>query len=140
MPFNASWPYYEMFNILATNGTAYVESRECFDFVFGSLRFLNANGASLNGTLNRNVVAVYAKSAPVLANYDGDANARAQIIQFYELLDLKWSKVGSFLELLKLLWEVASLKLYVQHQGTDYYEFPLHWPVLDVSFVAQSIQ
>ena len=123
-----------------SNGTAYVESRECFDFVFGSLSFLNANGASLNGTLKRNVVAVYAKSTPVLVDYDGDAKARAQVIEFYELLDLKWSKVGSFLELLKLLWEVASLKLYVQHQGTDYYQFPLHWPVLDVSFVDQSIQ
>jgi hypothetical protein len=48
---NATWPYYEMFNIVPTSSGAkpYISSRECFDFVLGSLRYMNSIGASFNG-------------------------------------------------------------------------------------------
>jgi hypothetical protein len=60
---NGTWPYYEMVNIAPSSGAPFVESRECFDFVIDSLRYMNLFGASFNGSLMRNEVFVYAKSA-----------------------------------------------------------------------------
>lgn len=81
-----------MVNIAPSSGSPFVESRECFDFVIDSLRYMNLYGASFNGSLMRNEVFVYTKSQPTIANYS-DPATQAGIIQFYELLDLKWGKI-----------------------------------------------
>jgi len=136
---NATWPYYEMFNIVSPDDDSkpYVKSRECFDFVVGSLRYLKSLGATFNATsVHRNVIYIYADAPPTVANYS-DAATRTRVNEFFEVLDGQWSKVNSLVDLLYVLWEIASDQLYVQHVGDTYYEFPLAWPILWVTYVEE---
>lgn len=138
IPFNGTWPYYEMFNVKnGQNGTVMLYSHECFDFVLASLNFMNTLGANVHGSLKRNLVYWVADGG--LARVDfRDAKTAKKIADFYELLELHWGSVSSFGEFLALLADLLLGDLFYLHVGDEYYQFQLKWPVLDVEWRAES--
>eukprot|EP01108_Squamamoeba_japonica_P005662 TRINITY_DN4559_c0_g1_i1.p1 TRINITY_DN4559_c0_g1~~TRINITY_DN4559_c0_g1_i1.p1 ORF type:complete len:297 (+),score=96.64 TRINITY_DN4559_c0_g1_i1:65-955(+) len=136
MPFNGTWPYYEMFNVKHHHShTAYLTSRECFDFVIGGIAALNVLGANLHGSLKRNEVVLFSKAAPVLVDATQPA-VHKKIVSFYEVLTLHWGHLDNLFDLIKLLIKVADGSEFYLHVGDQYYSFQLEWPILDVSYVS----
>lgn len=135
-PFNGTWPYYEMFNVKHRHAdTYYLKSRECFDFVVGGIAALNAAGGALHGELKRNLVTFYADTVPQLVNMS-DSATHAKVVEFYEVLTLKWGHVHNFFELIKVLFEVADGSEFFLHAGDRYYQFELEWPVIDIAYTS----
>mmetsp|Transcript_23138 Transcript_23138/g.39324 ORF Transcript_23138/g.39324 Transcript_23138/m.39324 type:complete len:286 (-) Transcript_23138:41-898(-) len=131
--FNQTWPYYEMFNI-GTTHKVFVDSRECFDFAIHSLKFLENLGAVFtHKTVRRNEAFVLTDHAPVVVNYT-DPAVKAKVIEFYEVLTLKWKKAGNFFELIEELWDIARGKEFYHHAGSTYYKVKVKFPVFDVRY------
>jgi len=95
---------------------------------------------SFNATIRRDIVAYYAKAQPIQVNYN-DATVKKEIVNFYEVLELKWKSVTSIFELLAELFEIAvEGAFYVRAPvpGTGgfgvppqmgYFSFYLEWPL-----------
>jgi hypothetical protein len=136
IPFNSTWPYYEMFNVKnGNNGSVVLESRECFDFVLRTFNFFNIIGANVHGTIKRNLVYWVADGSVQLADTT-DPKVWNEIVDFYEMLELHWGSISSFTELLKLLGQLLLGERFYLHVGNQYYQFKLEWPVLDVYYRA----
>ena len=88
---------------------------------------LNRFGGNLHGSLKRNIVTLYADSAPKLVDMSND-KVFNKVVEFYELLTGKWGHLKNVFELIKLLVEVADGSVFYLHKGLQYYGFPLEWP------------
>lgn len=136
IPFNGTWPFYEMFNVInGNNNTLLLQSRECFDFVLRSIQFFNIIGSNLHGSIKRNLVYWVANGDVQLVDTTNPKTWN-DIIDFYEMLELHWGSVSSFTELLKLLGELLLGERFYLHVGDQYYQFKLEWPVLKVLYRA----
>eukprot|EP01116_Phalansterium_solitarium_P014031 TRINITY_DN3153_c0_g1_i1.p1 TRINITY_DN3153_c0_g1~~TRINITY_DN3153_c0_g1_i1.p1 ORF type:complete len:300 (-),score=78.20 TRINITY_DN3153_c0_g1_i1:216-1115(-) len=132
--FNATYPYYNLLEVVNRNSTVYVPSLNCFDFMWFSLWNLYDQGIQYvpNLTLKSNYANIYSNAMPedVTQQYLTNATVHERVFQFYELLEAKVLKLG-FKELLAEIVFVFKGDFYLRTSNTLYL-IKLEYPYIDL--------
>jgi len=128
---NVTEAFYDMFAVMDKwGGTCFVESWDCFDYVWESFQVLYDMGAKLNESLilNRDFSNIYVTEPPtdVTPLYFADPRVHDEIVAFYEFIEFKWGQLSWW----EFIWDLLDTfdGVFYYRQANTYWKMQLHPP------------
>jgi len=135
---NETYPYYDMFALTDPNTTdIYLNSFDCFDFVWLSFEYLYAQKVKFDYTVNvsRNYMTFWGESPVDMSElYNTSDYYRTDINDFYIFTELKISDM-SVSAWASMTYDVTTEGLFYIHQDSKYWMTYLEDPLMTIKFL-----